>query len=246
MTNGALPTLPMGGRPEPEVGRRAHQATASRRRGPGLTAALALTGRPGRRRADPAIPPQQEVDGRPRPRSSQGDRRRVGAGRARRAAEQRLQATQIAAAQAAEAFNGRSYEAQLAAKAAARPSGAPRPRAPTPNASAQAYASVVTSAYQLVPGLTALSAIVQADGIDEVIESTSALQNAEDAIDEPVRRLPCRRHARRGRRRPGRGGARGRRGREGRGQAGHATAARDRRRAPPSRRPRRSRPSGTG
>ena len=99
-------------------------------------------------------------------------------------AQSRLEETQVAAAQAAEAFNGARYEAQLAAKAARSAERRTKVAAADLERQRAAYAAVMTAAYQQSPTLTALSAIGQADGLESVMQSSAALQNAQDAIDE--------------------------------------------------------------
>jgi cell wall-associated NlpC family hydrolase len=99
-------------------------------------------------------------------------------------ARSRLQDTQIAAAQAAEAFNGARYEARLAAKGARAAQRRTEVAAADLERQRSAYAAVMVSAYQQSPMLTALSAISQADGLASVMESTAALHNAQDAIDD--------------------------------------------------------------
>jgi len=97
-------------------------------------------------------------------------------------AQQRLETAQIAAAKAAEAFNGARYEAHETAEAAALAQQHAETAAADLERQRVAYAGAVTAAYEMSPQLTALGAISQADGIIEVLESTSALQNAEGAL----------------------------------------------------------------
>ncbi len=46
-----------------------------------------------------------------------------------------------------------------------------------------AYADALVTSYQLAPGLTALGAMVQSDGIETVIDQTTTMRTAEDALD---------------------------------------------------------------
>ena len=94
------------------------------------------------------------------------------------AAQQRLETTQIAAAKAAEAFNGARYEAQQATQASRLADEQAVAAAADLERQRAAYADAAVAAYQFSPQLTALGAISQADGITEVLESTAALQNA--------------------------------------------------------------------
>jgi cell wall-associated NlpC family hydrolase len=97
-------------------------------------------------------------------------------------AQQRLEAAQVAAAKAAEAFNGARYEAHQAAEASRLAQARAEAAAADLERQRSAYAGAVTSAYQMSPQLGALGAISEADGITDVIESTAALQNAEAAL----------------------------------------------------------------
>jgi cell wall-associated NlpC family hydrolase len=99
-------------------------------------------------------------------------------------AQSRLRDTQVAAAQAAEAFNGARYEAHLAAQSARQAQRRTEAAAADLERHRAAYAAVVVSAYQQSPTLTALSAISRADGLVSVMESTAALENAQGAIDD--------------------------------------------------------------
>jgi cell wall-associated NlpC family hydrolase len=99
-------------------------------------------------------------------------------------AEQRLEAAQVDAAKAAEAFNGARYEAEQTAEAARLAQAQSEAAAADLERQRAAYASAVTSAYQMSPQLTGLGAISQADGITEVLESTSALQNAQAGLED--------------------------------------------------------------
>src|SRR6478672_1196984 len=99
-------------------------------------------------------------------------------------ANQRLEASAEAAAKAAEAYNGARYELEQA-RAAARDA-QQRSRIAAADVARQraAYGDAVVSSYEMAPGLTALSAIAQSDGIQTVIERTTTAQNAEAALDD--------------------------------------------------------------
>lgn len=98
-------------------------------------------------------------------------------------ANQRLEDSSIRAARAAEAFNGARWEAHQA-RAAARDAERRSAIASADVARQRAaYGDALVSSYEMAPGLTALSAIARADGIDTVIERTTSMQNAEDALD---------------------------------------------------------------
>jgi peptidoglycan DL-endopeptidase CwlO len=99
-------------------------------------------------------------------------------------ANQRLQSSAQAAAQAAEAFNGARWELAQA-RAAARDA---RQRSDIAAADVarqrEVYGDAVVSSYEMAPGLTALSAIAKSDGIQTVIERATTVRNAEDALDD--------------------------------------------------------------
>ena len=132
--------------------------------------------------ADDQTPSRHDVqEARAAVRAQAGD---VAAVRARLAlANERLQEAAVRAAQAAEAFNGARWRAAQAREQVA----AAHRRAEIATADVerqrQAYGDALVSSYELSPGLSALSAIVGADGIDEVIDQTTTLQNAESALD---------------------------------------------------------------
>ncbi len=100
------------------------------------------------------------------------------------AAQQRLESTQIAAAKAAEAYNGARYVAQQARQASRLAQEAALAAAADLERQRAAYADAAVAAYQYSPQLTALGAISAADGITDVLESTAALQNAESALQD--------------------------------------------------------------
>ncbi|MBB6627460.1 C40 family peptidase [Nocardioides sp. KIGAM211] len=131
---------------------------------------------------DDTVPSRHEVhQAREAARAAAGD---VDAVRAQLAvANQRLQDSAVAAAQAAEAFNGARYEAQQA-RAAAR-SAAERSAIAHADVARQqeAYGDALVTSYEMAPTLTALSAIADSDGIATVIDRTTTMHNAEDALD---------------------------------------------------------------
>ncbi|MCW2768550.1 MAG: NlpC/P60 family protein [Nocardioides sp.] len=98
-------------------------------------------------------------------------------------ANQRLQASAIAAQQAAEAFNGARYRLQQARQAAR----AAEHRATIAERAVarqrDAYAGAIVTSNELSPGLTALSAMSQSDGIQNVLDQAATMRNAEDDLD---------------------------------------------------------------
>jgi cell wall-associated NlpC family hydrolase len=99
------------------------------------------------------------------------------------AANAQLQESAAAAARAAEAWNGARYRAQQA-RDAARAADERVDIAGSDVADQQAaYADALVTSYQLAPSLTAMSSIVQADGITTVVEQATTMQAAESALD---------------------------------------------------------------
>ncbi len=133
-------------------------------------------------RADDDVPTQQEVaDAKA---AAEGKARDVAAVEADLAvANDELRRTAVAAAQAAEAYNGARYalaQARRQVRLAERHATA---AAADVERQRTAYADILTAGYQLSPELSALSAIVDADGFSEVLDETYAIDNAQDAID---------------------------------------------------------------
>ncbi|HCB04340.1 MAG TPA: hypothetical protein DEQ43_08865, partial [Nocardioides bacterium] len=100
------------------------------------------------------------------------------------AAQQRLEATQVTAARAGEAFNGARYESQQAAEASRLAQAEAAAADADLERQRTAYGEAVTAAYIMSPQLGALGALSQAQGITDVMESTSALRNAEEAMQD--------------------------------------------------------------
>ncbi|GAB2871403.1 hypothetical protein GCM10027026_22370 [Myroides odoratimimus subsp. xuanwuensis] len=99
-------------------------------------------------------------------------------------ANQRLERSAIAAAKAAEAWNGARWKAQRArteARAAER-------RATSADLAVsrqqESYGSALATTYRMAPELTALGAIADADGIATVVEQTTTMRHAETALDQ--------------------------------------------------------------
>ncbi|MDI6910648.1 hypothetical protein, partial [Nocardioides sp.] len=132
--------------------------------------------------ADDQTPSRQDVrDARSAARAQAGD---VAGVQARLAvADQRLEEAAVRAAQAAEAFNGARWRAAQAREQAASAREHVAIAGADLDRQRQAYGDALVSSYELAPGLTAFSAIVGSDGIDEVVQQTTTLQNAERALD---------------------------------------------------------------
>lgn len=98
-------------------------------------------------------------------------------------ANQRLEQSAIAAAQAAEAYNGARWRAAQARQAAREARQHSLIAEADVRRQQQAYGDALVSSYQMAPELTTLAAIVDADGIDAVLDQTTTLRNAESALD---------------------------------------------------------------
>ncbi len=99
------------------------------------------------------------------------------------AANEQLRTSAMAAAQAAEAWNGARYRAQQARQAAEVAADRVGIASSDVDQQQAAYADALVSSYELAPSLTALSSIAQADGITTVVEQTTTMQAAESALD---------------------------------------------------------------
>ena len=100
-------------------------------------------------------------------------------------AEHRLEQTEIAAIQAAEAFNAARYHAQQAAQAAERrPAPPTRPSEPTSPCSARPTPTRSARPTSSVPSLSPLAALVNADGVSGVLEGYDLIEQAAAAIDD--------------------------------------------------------------
>jgi cell wall-associated NlpC family hydrolase len=98
-------------------------------------------------------------------------------------ANERLRASAIEAAQAAEAWNGARYRLQQAREAAAAAARRSEVASADVRRQQHAYAEALTASYQLAPELNGLSAIADADGIESVIDRATTMQNAQTALD---------------------------------------------------------------
>ncbi|KQW47048.1 hypothetical protein ASC77_17850 [Nocardioides sp. Root1257] len=98
-------------------------------------------------------------------------------------ANQRLQQSAVAAAQAAEAFNGARWKADQARDAATEAQAGVATAQADVERQRQAYSDAVVSSYELAPELTALAGVLDSDGIGTVLERTDTMRNATDAID---------------------------------------------------------------
>ena len=105
------------------------------------------------------------------------------------AANQRLQDSAIAASQAAEAWNGARYELSLARRDARRAAAWLRQTRRELVRQRAAYGDTLAAGYELAPEVSALEAMTRADGIEEVVEQSSTLENASTALDQQYDRF---------------------------------------------------------
>ena len=98
-------------------------------------------------------------------------------------AQSRLRDTEIRVAQAEEAFNAARWHFQQARRAARAAEAADQVAAERLDLMRDQYADLVVSSYERAPSLTALTAILDADGIRSVVDRTSSYQNAQSAMN---------------------------------------------------------------
>ncbi|QVT78190.1 putative endopeptidase [Nocardioides aquaticus] len=103
------------------------------------------------------------------------------------AAELEVQESAERAARAAEAYNGARWRAEQADEAADRREVLAADAADEAADLREAYADAVLTGYEQAPTMTALSSLTRADGIGAVVDRTSALRMATEALDERTR-----------------------------------------------------------
>jgi cell wall-associated NlpC family hydrolase len=99
------------------------------------------------------------------------------------AANQRLEESAVAAAQASEAWNGARYRLEQArrdAAAAGERAGIARDDVATQR---EAYTDAIVDSYQMAPELSAVVSIAKADGVQSVVEQATTLAQTESAMD---------------------------------------------------------------
>ncbi|WP_244931187.1 C40 family peptidase [Nocardioides sp. W7] len=99
-------------------------------------------------------------------------------------ANSRLETASVAAAQAAEAYNGARWRAEEAQRTAQEARAAAGAAAVDQESLRQDYADLMVSSYQETPQLAALAAITEADGISSMLTTTSALRAGQAALDQ--------------------------------------------------------------
>jgi cell wall-associated NlpC family hydrolase len=99
------------------------------------------------------------------------------------AANARLEQATIAAAQAAEAFNGARWEARQARIDARRAAAVADEAAQDAERQRRAYQDAVVTSYTHGSGLGALSTVVESDGLSELVQRSATMRNSEAAMD---------------------------------------------------------------
>lgn len=90
------------------------------------------------------------------------------------------------AAQAAEAYNGARWRAQQAERAAEEQELLAARAAGDAAEQREAYAAAVRAGYEQAPTMTALSSLTRSNGIENVLDRTSALRMSEQGLDDRV------------------------------------------------------------
>jgi cell wall-associated NlpC family hydrolase len=98
-------------------------------------------------------------------------------------ANEELRQTAITAAQAAEAYNGARWQADEARKAARAATAAAAAAEADVQRQQEDYSDALVRGYEISPSLQGFAAVVGADGIETMIDRTTTMQNAEDALD---------------------------------------------------------------
>ena len=98
-------------------------------------------------------------------------------------ANDELRQSSVAAAQAAEAYNGAVWRAEQADKGARAAQRSANRAQRDVDRQQQVYGQALVRSYEVSPTLTGLSAVTQAEGIESVIRTTATMQNAEEALD---------------------------------------------------------------
>lgn len=99
------------------------------------------------------------------------------------AANDRLEAASIAAAQAAEEFNGARWEAKLARGDARRAAALAQDAADDAERQRAAYQDSLVTSYTHGSSLGALTSVVESDGLSELVQRSATMRNSESAMD---------------------------------------------------------------
>jgi peptidoglycan DL-endopeptidase CwlO len=99
------------------------------------------------------------------------------------AANDRLEAAGIAAAQAAETYNGARWEAKLARGEARRAAAVAEEAADDAERQRRAYQDSLVTSYTHGASLGALSSVVESEGLSELVQRSATMRNSEAAMD---------------------------------------------------------------
>ncbi|MBF4767886.1 C40 family peptidase [Nocardioides agariphilus] len=99
-------------------------------------------------------------------------------------AQARLQDSMVEVAQAEEAFNQARWLFREARRKQHEAEQVEETSQGQLSSLREQYADVVVSSYEMSPSLNAVSAILRADGIGEVVDTTTTMQNAQAAMDQ--------------------------------------------------------------
>ncbi len=100
------------------------------------------------------------------------------------AANQRLESSSIAAAQAAEAYNGARWQAEQARKASRLADREAAAAAADYERQSDIYADTVVTAYETMPELSGLTAVLASDDLATMLDRSNTLENASGAMDQ--------------------------------------------------------------
>ena len=95
-----------------------------------------------------------------------------------------LESAGVAAAQAAEAWNGARWRAEQAREEARQAEDAAEAAREDVEAQRELYAATVVQSYEDATEMQGLSAVVESDGIESLIDRTVTMGNTSDALDE--------------------------------------------------------------
>ncbi len=98
-------------------------------------------------------------------------------------ANEQLRQTAVTAAQAAEAYNGARWAADEARTAAGAATAAAEAAEADVERQQEDYSDALVRSYEIAPTLQGLAAVAGSDGIETMIDRTTTMQNAEDALD---------------------------------------------------------------
>jgi peptidoglycan DL-endopeptidase CwlO len=98
-------------------------------------------------------------------------------------ANERMRSAAVAAARAAEAYNGARWQASEARRAAREAAVAAESAEADVTRQQEDYSDALVRSYEISPSLQGFAAVVGSDGIETMIDRTATMQNAEDALD---------------------------------------------------------------